>query len=255
MSHSYSVQSALSDISWIRDAFPHLLRTGPVPPRFKYFHNILSATPAGTQASVLDAGCGNGFMTEHFAAAGYAVTGADSSPEAIERAREHADRVGLSITYSIASPDTLPFSNASFDAVTCCDLLEHTSDISATVAEISRVLKPGGILLYSTINKTLKSKIAVNIAQQWSWTRITEMPLYDWELFVSPDKLRHSIGQAGMELRESVGLQPRISSLSVLRQMHKLSKGKITYAEFGRRCKISNTTDISVSYMGYAIRL
>ena len=238
----------------MKDDFPHFLKTGPTPPRFRYFNRILADTIGSASPAVLDVGCGNGFLSEHFAAAGCSVTGIDPSIDAIETAREHADRMSLPVSFAVASPEQLPFGDASFDAVSCCDVLEHTPNTTATLAEAVRVLRPGGLLLYATINRTWRSRIAVGSVQKWFWTRITGVPLYDWKLFITPDELSASFAKAGLELRDIVGIRPHISPYALFRQMHKLHRGDITYGEFGRRSRMGATRDISVSYMGYAVR-
>ena len=76
-------------------------------------------------------------------------------------ARKHAAEGGLHIDYQTASGENLPFSSRTFDIALCCDVLEHVDDIERVIAEISRVLKTGGIFFYDTINRTFASKIAV----------------------------------------------------------------------------------------------
>src|SRR5512133_3624477 len=133
------------------------------PVRFDYFSRVLQHKRDSGQvfSTVLDIGCGGGFLSEEFAGAGYAVTGVDPAAESIEAARKHAAANELPIDYETASGEDLPFPDGRFDIVLCCDVLEHVNDVGRVIAEIARVLKPGGIFFYDTINRTFASKIVI----------------------------------------------------------------------------------------------
>jgi 2-polyprenyl-6-hydroxyphenyl methylase/3-demethylubiquinone-9 3-methyltransferase len=106
---------------------------------------------------LLDIGCGGGVLTEDFASMGCQVTGIDISPRSIEVAKAHAALSGLTVDYRVGSGTELDFEANSFDAVSCCDVLEHIQDWKQVLAEASRVLTPGGLFFFDTINRTLKS--------------------------------------------------------------------------------------------------
>lgn len=248
-------QEAIAKTLRIRDDFPHFLQTGPTPPRFRYFNRILSSTSQSHNTTILDVGCGSGFLAEKFAAAGYSsIRGVDPSADIIEIAREHSDRVGLTIDYSVSPSESLPFADDSFHTVLCCDVLEHSQAPNAVLAEIARVLAPSGLLLYSTINRTLSSKMMAQSIQSWFPTRILDMPLYDWKRFITPEELHVRLISAGLEPRDTVGLKPHSSPLLLLLMLSKLQRGRISHAEFGQRCQLGISKDVSLSYMGCAVK-
>src|SRR5688572_17990692 len=126
------------------------------PGRFEYFRAILTErlhrAPRGKTA--LDIGCGGGLLAEEFARLGCVVTGIDPAESALETARAHAARSRLAIDYRHGTGEELPLTNASFDIAYSCDVLEHVSDVDLVIAEIARVLKPGGVFFFDTINRT-----------------------------------------------------------------------------------------------------
>jgi len=140
-----------------------MLRTMLNPVRFGFFRAVLTdegrIEPRGRTA--LDVGCGGGLLAEECARLGLSVTGIDPSTRSVRTAREHARESGLAINYLAGTGELLPFGDASYDAVFCCDVLEHLEKPATVIAEISRVLKPNGLFLYDTINRTLRSKIGV----------------------------------------------------------------------------------------------
>eukprot|EP01035_Chromulina_nebulosa_P002113 gene2113-2838_t len=102
---------------------------------------------------VLDIGCGGGFMAEAMQGRGAAVSGIDLSAGAIAAARRHARSEGLDIDYRVASGTDLPFAAGTFDIAVCVDVLEHIADYDQVIAETRRVLRPGGLFLFDTINR------------------------------------------------------------------------------------------------------
>jgi 2-polyprenyl-6-hydroxyphenyl methylase / 3-demethylubiquinone-9 3-methyltransferase len=247
----------LSHTWWDETAFLNLLRSGLNPPRFGYMRRILTQElrldPAGLE--VLDVGCGGGLLAEEFAKAGCRVTGVDPSGESIAVARDHATGAGLEIDYSRAAGEELPFEDETFEVAYCCDVLEHVESVPRTTAEIARVLRPGGVFLYDTINRTTRSRLLmIKVAQDWKATAWAEPDLHDWEMFIRPPELELILAGAGFEVRDRVGIAPR-SPLGALRAMRDRASGKIDYGELGRRMEMRESRDQSGLYAGYAIRL
>src|SRR5258708_18405479 len=145
----------LSHTWWDENAPLGLLRTWLNPARFGYLQKVLAeqAIRDPQSMSLLDAGCGGGLLAEELARLGCHVTGVDPSEPSLETARVHARLAGLEITYVTGSCQQLPFATASFDMVVCCDVLEHLQEIEAGIGEMARVLKPGGIFFYDTLNR------------------------------------------------------------------------------------------------------
>lgn len=236
-----------SDSSWLS-----ILRTGMNEGRFGYFRRVLTergVDPRGCRA--LDVGCGGGFLAEELARLGCQVTGVDLSEATLQVARAHAARGGLEIEYRRASGDALPFSDASFDLVYCCDVLEHVPDVERVVRESARVLRPGGIYLFDTINRTVRSNlIAIKILQEWA--ALVPREVHDWKMFIKPDELRQTLTHSGLEPQAVVGLKPLIAPWQLGRLVWAHRRGRMSFAELGRRLEIGESGDVSVSYMGHA---
>jgi len=226
------------------------------PVRFGYFMKILHMNNINYEGmTVLDVGCGGGFLSEEFAKAGFSVTGIDPSEKSIETARRHAQQNGLVITYAEGSGESLPFSDRAFDIVACCDVLEHVDDPGKVMSEISRVLKPGGVFLYDTINRTFMSWIAViKSAQAWSSTGFCTDNSHLWRMFIKPRELYALMAKCTIRNRETRGLSKSVGNISCLLDMRRSVKGKISFEELGRRLKFRESDDLSVSYMGYGTK-
>jgi len=256
MSVDNEIYDRHADTWWSEDGFLHLLKTAVNPARFGYFKRVLTQTlrrdPEGR--SVLDVGCGGGILAEEFARLGCRVTGVDPSAPSLAAAQQHAEQEGLAITYRQSAGEYLPFPAGAFDVVCCCDVLEHVADVTAVVAEITRVLAPGGVFFYDTINRTRRSKlVAIKLMQQWAWSRIMPPGLHDWGMFIKPEELAAALRQAGLEPREVVGMVPAIHPLGMIKAVRAWKKGRISFGELGRRVRFKEGDDTSISYMGYAL--
>jgi 2-polyprenyl-6-hydroxyphenyl methylase / 3-demethylubiquinone-9 3-methyltransferase len=247
----------LSDTWWDEDSNMAILRTAVNPGRVGYIRRIL-LDELGIDAHgkrALDVGCGGGLLAEEVARLGFRVTGVDPSEPSLETARAHAREEGLEIEYLAATGEDLPFDDASFDVVYCCDVLEHVESVDRTVAESARVLKPGGAYLYDTINRTLRSRlITIGLIQEWDATRFMEPDLHDWTMFIKPRELDETLRRHGLEPRDTVGLAPAGNPLRLLRDLRRRRKGEITYAELGRRMEMRESRDTSNEYAGYALK-
>jgi 2-polyprenyl-6-hydroxyphenyl methylase/3-demethylubiquinone-9 3-methyltransferase len=227
------------------------------PPRFAYLHDTLTGTLgldlAGKRA--LDVGCGGGYLAEEFAKAGCAVTGIDPSGPTIRQAEEHACEAGLHITWRIAPGEAIPFDDNEFDIVYCCDVLEHVNDLDRVIAESARVLKPGGVYLFDTINRTLASRLVViGIFQEWEPTRFMTTNFHDAAMFIRPRELRKTLAQHGLEPQETVGLNPRGNPLRALQGLRQVKHGAITFAQLGDYMPLQVSKRMPILYAGYAIR-
>lgn len=252
------VNNALYDTEPWRDPRGYLAALAAITPaRFGYLRRVLAATlgsePAGRR--VLDIGCGGGFLAEEFAALGYAVTGIDPSGPTIAAARTHAREAGLAIAYCVAPGEAMPFADGAFPVAYCCDVLEHVDDLDAVLAEAARVLAPGGLFLFDTINRTPLSKlIVIKFFQEWRFTRLVETNVHDWAMFIRPAELRAALARHGLDVRQIVGLNPAGSPLRALRALYDLKRGAITYAEAAARAPLAVGKRTPILYAGYAVK-
>jgi len=195
--------------------------------RFDYLKGILGDISG---KSVLDIGCGGGLLSEEFAKAGAWVTGVDLSPTAIEAAKEHAEKSGLSIDYRNCAIKELLDRGETFDIVICAEMLEHVDDLSKTVGESASLVKKGGHYLFETINKTLKAKfLAVFVAE--NVLNFVARGTHDYKKFVKPSILVNLLRQNGIDVKEIKGM-----SFDILE----------------RQFKISDSTD--VNYIGFGVK-
>lgn len=241
---------------WDEDENMALLRTAMNPARLGYMRRVLReglrVEPRGTIC--LDVGCGGGLLSEEFAKLGCRVTGVDPSRPSLETARAHAEQKGLEIEYVAAAAEDLPFEDSSFDVVYCCDVLEHVDSVEAAVAEVARVLRPGGAYLYDTINRTHLSRLVIiKLLQEWDFTRCMEPDVHDWDMFIKPHELEEMLRRRRLEPRETVGLAPAVNPVALLRDLRRRRRGEITYAELGRRMKVTESRAMWGSYAGYAV--
>lgn len=229
------------------------------PPRIAYIHDVLTdrmgINPRGKQ--VLDVGCGGGLMAEEMARMGCCVTGVDPSGPSLETARSHAIEADLDIDYRHAPGESLPFEDESFDIVYCCDVLEHVNDLDAVIRESARVLVPGGVYIFDTINRTFLSKIVVvKLAQDWNATRFFSPNFHVWEKFITPAEMRQVLAAHGLHPRELTGLTMTGNPIPILRTIWKLKRGQATYGDLGRELmhRIKLGGSLQTSYLGYAVK-
>lgn len=243
--------------SWWDEASPlNMLHGSFTPGRFDYFRAVLARTardPAGLR--VVDIGCGGGFLAEEFARLGCQVVGVDPSPVSISTARRHADSSGLAIEYFVGVGERLPLDDETFDIAYCCDVLEHVSDLQQVISETARVLKPGGIYLFDTINRTAVSKLLlIKLAQEWRPTRIIDTHLHSWAMFIKPSELRVALDRHGLRLGEITGLGPRTNKAVLLWYYVLARRGRISFGRFSRLMNVGRIRATNVSYMGYATK-
>ena len=242
---------------WEEDNPLNILHGSITPGRFAYFREVLRNRLGLDLGDLraLDIGCGGGFLAEEFARLGWQVVGVDPSAVSIETARRHAAVSGLGVDYRVGSGERLPVADGEFDLAYCCDVLEHVSDLDAVTGESARALKPDGIFLFDTINRTLASKLVViKVMQEWRLTRFTDATVHEWAMFIKPEELVVILGRHGLRIGEIVGLGPRSRKPLVLLNFIRANGGRISYGELSRRLDFGQIKSTSVSYMGFATK-
>jgi len=175
-----------------------------VPARFAFFDRVTS----WEGQAVLDLGCGGGFMSEALAARGAKVIGIDVSAGAIGIAKRHAASSGLPIRYLVASGEDLPLPDASVDCVVCVDVLEHVRSLDQVLDEISRVLRPGGVFLFDTINRTWLARFVIVFCGERIF-RLLPRGTHDPAGFIKPAELDTKLAARSFADRVFKGLGPR----------------------------------------------
>lgn len=156
--------------------------------------------------NILDVGCGGGIVSEPLARLGGTVTGIDADDSAIRVAREHAEKSGVDITYLQTATENLIGNNGQiFDVVLALEIIEHVSDIDAFVTDCVNLCRPGGLIIFSTLNRTLKSMALGKIAAEYI-LRWVPAGTHDWKKFVKPSTLAASLRNAGARPQETMGL-------------------------------------------------
>ncbi|MDX8348232.1 bifunctional 2-polyprenyl-6-hydroxyphenol methylase/3-demethylubiquinol 3-O-methyltransferase UbiG [Cognatiyoonia sp. IB215446] len=186
------------DIRWIRTL------KNMVPGRLSWFDRFID----WQGKDVLDLGCAGGFMAEAIHDRGAKVAGIDPAVDAIAAARAHAEATSREITYDVGLGESLPYPDDAFDAVVCVDVLEHVSDLTQVISEVARVLRPGGIFLFDTINRNPIARF-VTITMAEDILRILPKGTHDPAMFVKPAELRRELENAGLTSGKTVGLGPR----------------------------------------------
>jgi 2-polyprenyl-6-hydroxyphenyl methylase/3-demethylubiquinone-9 3-methyltransferase len=178
---------------------------------------------------VLDVGCGGGLLTEAMARAGAHVTGLDASPGAIAAACAHRDAGRLSIEYHTGTIEEFAGQSAQrFDLVTCMELLEHVPDPETLLRSCAGLLKPGGHLVVSTINRTARAYVAVIVAGEYLF-HLLPRGTHEYARFIRPSELAAWLRASGLDVIDVCGIR---------------------YLPWLNRCSLS--ADPSVNYLVHA---
>lgn len=194
-----------------RGPFRQLHRINPV--RLTYIRDQLcqrfgrNAKQAASLAglSTLDIGCGGGLVCEPLARLGVRVTGIDPAAENIAVAKAHASAAGLDIAYEVATAEELAERGQSYDAVLLLEVVEHVPDVPAFIKTVAPLVKPSGLMILSTLNRTLKAYALAIIGAEFI-LRWLPVGTHQWQRFVTPEELRAALSAAGLNLTDTEGL-------------------------------------------------
>ncbi|TRD21970.1 bifunctional 2-polyprenyl-6-hydroxyphenol methylase/3-demethylubiquinol 3-O-methyltransferase UbiG [Palleronia caenipelagi] len=175
---------------------------------------------------IVDIGCGGGLLCEPMTRLGAEVTGCDAEETSVGVARHHAVEQGLDIDYRATTAEALASEIEPVDVVLAQEVIEHVADPATFVRDCHALLKPGGILILSTLNRTPKSFALAIIGAEWV-LRWLPRGTHDWSRFVTPDELAALCEQAGLDVLDRTGM---------------------VMAPLSRQWSLS-PTDLSVNYM------
>ena len=181
--------------------------------------------------SLLDIGCGGGLLSEPMTRLGAQVTGVDASGRNISVAALHAERQDLSIDYRQGTAEALADSGAQFDIVMALEIVEHVSDVDLFLHSCGRMVKPGGLLFLSTLNRTAKAW-AMAIAGAEYVLGWLPRGTHDWKKFLKPSEAVRGLRGGGIDAQEIVG---------------------VVYSPLSRLWSL-NKNDLDVNYMLYGIK-
>ncbi len=197
------------------------------PLRLDYIHR--RAELAGKR--VVDVGCGGGILTESMASLDATVLGIDMGEAPLGVARLHALESGVTVDYRRMTAEALAAdAPASFDVVTCMELLEHVPDPGSTIAACARLVKPGGHVFLSTINRNPKSYLLAIVGAEYV-LRLLPKGTHDYAKFIRPSEMGRWLRETGLELEDVTGL---------------------TYNPLNRQYRLGKDTD--VNYLAHARR-
>jgi 2-polyprenyl-6-hydroxyphenyl methylase/3-demethylubiquinone-9 3-methyltransferase len=156
---------------------------------------------------VLDVGCGGGLLAEALARAGARVTAIDLAPAMIEVARLHAAESALAVDYRLSSAEDVAAAEpAGFDVVTCMEMLEHVPEPAAMTATLAHLLRPGGALFVSTINRNLKSFLLAIVGAEYVLNLIPR-GTHEYERLIRPAELARWARAAGLTVSAMAGIE------------------------------------------------
>jgi 2-polyprenyl-6-hydroxyphenyl methylase/3-demethylubiquinone-9 3-methyltransferase len=193
--------------------------------------NYIDQRAALAGKRVVDVGCGGGILAESMAARGARVVGVDMAGGALAVAKLHTLESGLSVDYRQMTAEQLAETEpASFDVVTCMELLEHVPDPALLVASCAQLVKPGGQVFFSTLNRNPKSYLLAIAAAEYV-LKMLPKGTHDYAKFIRPAELAKWLRAAGLDLKNVTGL---------------------SYNPLTRRYYLSQ--DISVNYLVHTVK-
>ncbi len=204
--------AAVARAWWNPDGeFRPLHRLNPVRLTFlrdqlaRHFGRDPAATRPFAGLSLLDIGCGGGIVAEPLTRLGFAVTGIDADTTAVGIAREHAAQSGLKIDYRQDAAENLARRHLRFDAVLALEVVEHSADPELFLTTAAALVKPGGALALSTINRTARSFLLAIIGAEYL-LRWIPRGTHHWSKFLRPSEVAHMLGKNRLEIETVAGL-------------------------------------------------
>jgi len=155
--------------------------------------------------ALLDIGCGGGLLSEPMARLGFSVTGVDASAKNIGVARAHAAEAGVEIDYRCATAEALLEAGDAFDVILNMEVIEHVADPRAYLIDCARLLKPGGLMIVATLNRTFKALAFAKVGAEYvlGWL---PRGAHDWSKFLKPEEIRGFLAGEPVDVRGPFGV-------------------------------------------------
>lgn len=192
-------------------------------------HDASGKTPL-KGLSILDIGCGGGILAEPLARMGAEVTGLDATAQAIAAAKQHAKQSGLKIDYRLSTIERFK-PNRKYDVVVASEVLEHVADAESFLTHAAALVRPGGVLVITTFNRTLRS-LALGIIAAEHILKLAPIGTHSWKKFIKPSEIAAILDKSRMDVQDVTGA---------------------LYNPITRRMRISRS-DLAVNYMLWASR-
>ena len=154
---------------------------------------------------ILDIGCGGGLLSEPLARLGAAVVGADPAEANIAAARRHAAGAGVAVDYRAATAEALADAGERFDIVLAMEVVEHVADLGLFVERCAEMVKPGGLMITATLNRTLKSFALAIVGAEYV-LRWLPRGTHQWDKFVTPNELEATLHRHGLSVSDETGV-------------------------------------------------
>lgn len=204
--------AAMADDWWDPDGpFAPLHRLNPVRLRYirdkvtRHFDLDDTAIRALAGLRVADVGCGGGLLSEPLARLGAQVTAIDAGAETVAAAAAHAGTVGLDIDYRCMTAEALAQAGETFDVVVSMEVLEHVADPQLFLRSCAQLLRPGGVMLLATLNRTVKSYAFAIVGAEYV-LRWLPQGTHHWDKFIRPAELARYLRRAGLSLEDLTGV-------------------------------------------------
>lgn len=155
---------------------------------------------------IIDVGCGGGILAESMASKGATVTGIDMGDAPLSVAKIHGMESGVEVNYEkISAEDMAEQHSGAFDVVTCMEMLEHVPDPSQTIASCAKLVKPGGDVFFSTINRNPKSFLFAIVGAEYL-LKLLPKGTHEYKSFIRPSELESWARHAGLNLKNIIGM-------------------------------------------------
>lgn len=191
-------------------SFKPLHKINPV--RLKYINEVIAKLKPGmgrSDISILDVGCGGGLVSIPLARSGYKVTAIDAASENIGIASYKAQELGVEVNFHTLTAEELVALGEKFDVVISLEVIEHVDEVPLFVESLARLVRVGGVIVVSTLNKTLKSLMLAKVAAEYV-LNIVPRGTHDWNKFVDPDDLALLFKKNGCVVVDKAGLELKI---------------------------------------------
>ena len=183
------------------------------PTRLQFLRDVIAAHAGRDTTSLkplsglrlLDIGCGGGLISEPMARLGAVVNGIDPSELNVGTATVHAEQTGVPVTYRATTVEALAEAGETFDVVLNLEVVEHVADVDGFLRAAATVLGPGGVMICSTISRTLKSLVLAKIGAEYV-LRWLPAGTHDWRKFLKPSELAGHLRNAGLSVTATQGL-------------------------------------------------